>query len=144
MMLKTSRRASQPRAKYAPRQVIATKNQNVIEAFYQATGADAPLAPPQCALGIIQHPATDLYQVWLSTNGLDVICVSAHRRMMRADMVQQELERFLQSEDWYQKEKAAAFFAQLQEESDEDPRQLPDDLVRAITRGILRSLVDHP
>ncbi|HXR65832.1 MAG TPA: hypothetical protein VN729_07910 [Ktedonobacteraceae bacterium] len=143
-MAQLSRFARSGQAKYTPRLVLTTRNRNVIEAFYRSSEDEAPLDPGRCAMGMIQHPATNLYQVWISTNGLDVICLSAHRRMMRAETVQRELKVFLQSGDLYRVDKADAFFAHLHEESDEEPRTLPDNLVRQIGRAILRRVVDGP
>jgi hypothetical protein len=143
-LVRVSQKACSRSAKYPARQVMTTSNRNVIEAFYRKTDGEASLDPGQCAVGVVQHPATGLYQTWLSTNGLDIVCLSAHRRLMRAEVVQGELKIFLQSGDLYQEDKAAAFFAQLQEESDEEPRPLPDDLVRFIARSIMRALIDHP
>ena len=141
-MIRVSQKACRQRAKYPVRQVMTTSNRNIIETFYRKTDGKAPLDPGQCAVGVVQHPATGFYQTWLSTSGLDVVCLSAHRRLMRAEAVQRELKAFLQSGDLYQEDKADAFFAQLQEDSDEEPCALPDDLVRFIARSIVRALAD--
>jgi hypothetical protein len=130
--------------KYPKRQVITTSNAEKSKVFYAKTDADAPLEPHVYAAGVIQHPITQLYQVWLSTNGLDVICLSAHHSQEQAEKDKQEVKVLISNGDLYNDEKLTALFQRLKQESDEEPKPLPDEIVRQITREILRAVVDRP
>ncbi|HLZ62556.1 MAG TPA: hypothetical protein VKR06_36885 [Ktedonosporobacter sp.] len=129
--------------KYPQRPVLTTNNPEQCEAFYQATDNDAPLDVQQLATGILQHPISGMFQLWLSTNGLDVTCLSAHCREDRAKADMQALRDFVRCGDIYEEKKIEALLAQFKEGSDEIPRSFPDDLVRGIAREILRAVVDR-
>jgi hypothetical protein len=88
--------------KYPKNKVVTMNEARKSEAI---SAADARLAPRQYAAGIIQHPLTKLYQVWLSMNGLDVTCLSAHHdaKLAKADL--QEVKALIQSGDLYDDEK---------------------------------------
>ena len=131
-------------SKYPKRQVITMNDPGKSQEFYHATDVDAPLGLRQYAAGVIQHPVTKLYQVWLSTNGLDVTCLSAHHDVMRAEADKQEVKALISSGDFYDGEKITALFEKVKQGSDEEPSALPDALVREITRAILRAVVDRP
>ncbi len=131
-------------SKYPKRQVTTTHDPAKSEAFYHTTDADAPLGPRLYAAGVIQHPTTKLHQVWLSTNGFDVICLSAHHDARQADADKQEVKALISSGDLYDDEKLTALFQKLKQGGDEEPSALPDNLVRHITREILRAVVDRP
>jgi|SRR5579885_677784 len=130
--------------KYPQRKVLTTRNPAESRAFYDATDDQAPLSDRQLAAGHIQHPDTGWYQLWLSTNGLDVTLLAAYRDRARADSALEELKAFLGTPDVYDTEKCAALFGKLQQAGDGEPRALPDDLVRQIARQILRRVVDGP
>jgi hypothetical protein len=98
----------------------------------------------QLAAGYIQHPLTRLYQVWLSTSGLDIVCLAAYRNQAQADGAVDQLQAFLRTPDVHNESKCAAMFAQLASAGDGEPQPLPDDLVRHIGREILRRVVDGP
>jgi hypothetical protein len=129
--------------KYPARPVITTRDSVVQKQWQQTTEEEAPFGPRQFAAGVVHHPHTGLYQVWLSTNGMDVISVSAHRAIIQAEADVRAIKALISSGDLYDDEKTAALFAQLKRESDEEPCQLPDNLVRLITRSILRAVVDR-
>jgi hypothetical protein len=135
------RRKKQGR-KYPQRPVITSTNPQEREEWYQAADSTAPLEPLQFAAGVIQHPDTGFYQCWLSTNGLDVTCVSANYEKKSAEANLRALKSLITSGDLYNEEKTAAVFEKLEQNSNEKPRPLPDDLVREITRAILRAAVD--
>jgi hypothetical protein len=128
--------------KYPPRPVITSADPQEREKWYRAADPAAPLDPRQFAGGVIQHPETGLYQCWISTNGLDVICVSAYRQQGPAQTDLKALKALISSGEIYDEEKTATLFEELRKHSDEKPRPLPDDLVREITRAILRAVVD--
>src|SRR2546421_2285776 len=130
--------------KYPKYPVIKLNDAQESEALYDATISDAPLGPGHFAAGVIQHPVTQLYQTWLSTNGLDVACLSAHRDSALAEADLQEIKTLISSSDFYDDEKIIALFEKVHRGSDEEPRALPDDIVRQITREILRAVVDKP
>jgi hypothetical protein len=124
--------------------VLTTRNAQVKQAFYRRTDPTAPLAPRQFVVGLVQHPHTGLFQVWISTNGLDIISVSAHRRIMDAETDVKAIKAVLGSQDIYNERKVAALIQQLATQSDEPPCPLPDDLVRQMCRAILRTVVHQP
>jgi hypothetical protein len=137
-------RFTQRGRKYPKRQIITTTDPRKNEAFYDATDSNAPLEPGRYATGVIQHPTTKLYQVWLSTNGLDVTCLSAHRNLKHAEADKEAVKVLIKSGDLYNDEKLTALFQTLKKNSEEEPQPLPDELVREITRAILRTVVDKP
>jgi hypothetical protein len=129
--------------KYPKRQIITSNDPRKNEAFYTATDADAPLGLRQYAAGVILHPATKLHQVWLSTNGLDVTCLSAHHDPELAESDLQAVKALISSGNFYDEEQTVALFQMLKQNSDEEPSALPDDVVRQIAREILRAVVDR-
>src|SRR5260370_31288575 len=96
--------------------VLSTRHTQVKQAFYQRTDPTAPLAPNQLVVGLVQHPHTGLFQVWISTNGLDVISISAHRRIMDAETDIQAIKATLGSQDIYDANKLEALFSRLDAE----------------------------
>jgi hypothetical protein len=116
--------------------VFTTRNAQVKQAFYRRTDPTAPLAPRQFVVGLVQHPHTGLFQVWISTNGLDIISVSAHRRIMDAETDVQAMKAVLGSQDIYNKRKVDALFARLAAETDEEPRALPEQVVQQLCQAI--------
>lgn len=130
--------------KYPKYPVVTLKNVQESKAFYEAMIDIAPLSSGQFAAGVIEHPTTKLHQVWFSTNGLDVTCLSAHCDEGRAEEDLRAVKALIGSADFYDDEKIMALFKKLHQESDEKPCALPDDLVRAIIREILRAVVDRP
>ena len=116
--------------------VFTTRNAQVKQAFYRRTDPTASLAPRQFVVGLVQHPHTGLFQVWISTNGLDIISVSAHRRMMDAETDVQAIKAVLGRQDIYDEHKVAALFARLAAETDEEPRSLPEQVVRQLCQAI--------
>jgi hypothetical protein len=132
-------RFTQQGRKYPEHQVITMKDAATSRAFFDATDTHALLEPRLYVAGVIQHPTTKLYQVWLSTNGLDVTCLSAHYDEQRAEDDMQAVKALISSGDLYNDEKTAALFRRLAQESDEEPSPLPDELVRDITAEIART-----
>jgi hypothetical protein len=116
--------------------VLTTRNAQVKRAFYRRTDPTAPLAPRQFVVGLVQHPHTGLFQVWISTNGLDIISVSAHRRIMDAETDVQAMKAVLGSQDIYNERKVDALFARLAAETDEEPRALPERVVQQLCQAI--------
>jgi hypothetical protein len=133
----------QSSGKYPKRKIITTTDQQKSEAFYGVTDEEAILELNQYAAGIIEHPGTKLHQVWISTNGLDVTCLSAHRDKSRAETALQEVKALITSDDFYDEERMTAVLRKVKQGSDEKPSALPDDLVRQIIREILRAVVDR-
>jgi hypothetical protein len=122
--------------KYLKRKVITTNEPYV--------ASQSRLGSYQYAAGVIQHPNTKLYQVWLSTSGLDVTCLSAHRDVKKANDDLEYVRVLIRSGDLYDEEKTTELFKKLEQGSEEVPQLLPDDLVRQITREILRAVTDRP
>ena len=136
-------RFTQQGRKSPEHQVITIHDAATSQAFFDATDAHAPLAPRLFAVGVIEHPTTKLYQVWLSTNGLDVTCVSARYAEQQAEADAQAVETLISSGDLYDDEKLAMLFHHLKQESDEEPSPLPDELVRDITQEIVRAAAER-
>jgi hypothetical protein len=128
--------------KYPLRPVTTPTNLREFEEWYRAADSHASLEPLQFAAGVLEHPDTGFYQCWLSTNGLDVICVSANYQKETAEANLKLLKSLISSGDLYNEGKTAAVFEKLEQNSDEKPRPFPDDLVHEITRAILRAVVD--
>jgi len=124
--------------------VITTRNARLKQSFYQRTDPTAPLTVRQFVVGMVQHPNTSLFQVLVSTNGLDIISVSARRRIIDAEADIQAVKAILGSQDIYDERKVEAFFSQLAAESDEEPHPLPDELARQICREIVRVASHQP
>lgn len=119
--------------------VLRTHNVLLKQAFYERTDPTAPLAPLEFVVGLIQHPHTALFQVWISTNGLDIISISARQRIMDADADIQAIKAVLSSQAIYEESKLTELFTRLEAKSDEKPQPLPDDLVKRICQAIQQS-----
>jgi hypothetical protein len=114
------------------------------EAFYQATGKDAPLGRYQIAAGAIQHPDTGLWQVWLSTNGLDFSQLAAFSEESKALNAVSLIKLEAQSGTFYDEELVIDFYLFLKAQSDGKALPLPDDLVRKLGHDILHAIIDIP
>jgi hypothetical protein len=120
--------------------VLTTRNAQVKQAFYRRTDSRSPLAPRQFVVGLVQHPNTGLFQVWISTNGLDVVNVSVRQQIVDAERDVQAIKAVLSSQAIYDADKLTELFQRLEAESDEPPQPLPDELVQQITQAIGKSL----
>ena len=54
------------------------------------------------------------------------------------------IQKEVQSGNFYDEDLGVAFYEFLAEESDEEPRMLPDDLVRKLGRDILQRVIEVP
>jgi hypothetical protein len=141
-MRKHDKRANK-RTKYQPRnRIITTTDKGEREKFYAATDVTAPLGKYQLAAGTIQHPRTGLWQVWVSTNGLDLNYISAHRDKARAEAAVDTFKQFAQTDAIYDPEKVTALYTQLIAAGDAEPEPLPEATVRAIGHDILHMVID--
>lgn len=127
------------RSKYPKRPVFRPANEAERADFYARTDARAPLEAGQTVAGFARHPDTGCYQVWLSTNGLDVVSVSAHRQEGEAERDLQALKACLGSQDYYNGDAVAALLKSLEAGSDAPLVPFPDEEVRRITHAILCS-----
>lgn len=131
--------------KYRGRKVLTTRDPQKTSKFYVATDAEAPLAHNQFVVGTAQHPDTRLFQIWLSTNGLDVTCLAACASEQLADELKAKLQAFLKTLGVYDPDACTTFFGELRAEAGgAEPQPFPDDLVHQIGRQILRMVVDRP
>jgi len=103
-------------------QVTFTRGQAEQVALYQQTDEEATLGLRQLAAGIIQHPDTGLWQVWLSTNGLDFTQLAAFKDEGKAGRVVGRIQWEAQAGYFYDEEMVADFFSLLAYESDGDSR----------------------
>src|SRR5262249_21183282 len=72
------------KGKYPKQPVITSRDSLEREVFYQATDSEAPLGPSQIAAGYVQHPDTGLWELWISTNGLDITPLAAFKQLEKA------------------------------------------------------------
>jgi|SRR5579859_7192087 len=127
--------------KYPKRPVITTRNRNLSQALYQATDAVALLEPGQIAVGTIQHPDTSLWQVWLSTNGLDFTQLAAFRELEKARDAVTILKTEEEKGALVDPRLMAALFQFLEQQSDGDVLPLPEDVVRKLARDIIHKVI---
>jgi hypothetical protein len=143
-MSKKQRKGPQRRGKYPNRPIINTKDPATREQFYKATDKDAPLGRYQIVAGSVQHPDTGLWQVWVSTNGLDFTQVAAFKEARKAAasvvVIQQEGSAGHLSDQ----EIVEALFETLKEESDGPALPLPETLIRKLARDILHRVIEEP
>ncbi len=132
------------RKKYPAARIETTNNPKKKQDFYETTDADAPLDEHQFVAGMAQHPDTGLFQTWVSTNGLDITFLCAHRDKVRAEKACQELKAFLGSQAVFEDGAYERLFGRLKDSGDGDPQPLPDAMIRQITRAILRRVAHRP
>ena len=130
--------------KYPQRQVVNTRDQDTREAFYAATDADAPLGAYQLAAGYLRHPQSGLYQVWLSTNGLDITPLAAFREEAKAGAMVELIQQEGQAGHLTDPEIVHDFFAFMREESDGEVLLFSDDQVRKVGREMLHRVIALP
>lgn len=121
--------------KYPKRPVITSGDQAQQEAFYQTTDPDAPLEAHQIAVGYIQHPDSGLWQVWISTNGLDFTQLAAFRESQKAADAIAILQK--EGKNLSNPVLMTGLLTFLEQQSDGQVQPLPDDLVRKLVRDIL-------
>jgi len=114
------------------------------EALYQATDKNAPLGRYQIAAGAIQHPDTGLWQVWLSTNGLDFSQLAAFSEESKALNAVSLIKLEAQSGTFYDEELVIDFYLFLREQSDRKALPLPDNLIRKLGRDIIHKVIEMP
>ncbi len=141
-MRKKDKRARKRTQKYPRRKITTTTDPAERQVFYTATDTEAPLGKYQLAAGAIQHPRTGLWQVWISTNGLDINHISAHHNKVAADAALATFQQFAQTDAIYDPDKCTALFAQLAKGGDAEPEPLPDATVRAIGRNIVHMVIN--
>lgn len=88
------------------------------------------------ALGVEQHPSTQLWQVWISRTGTDIQVVSAHREREAADATIAEIKRIAALGDLFDEEKGVAIVDRLREAGDGEPEPLSPETIRTICRTI--------
>jgi hypothetical protein len=145
-MSKKKRRQQGPRSsgKYPKRQVTYTRDQATREAFYQETDREAPLGRYQIAAGTIQHPDTGLWQVWLSTNGLDFTPLAAFRDPGKAANAVDIIKQEGQAGNLYNQGIVEALYEFLAKQSDGKALPLPEELIRKLARDIQHGVIQTP
>ncbi len=141
--MRKNEKKTQRRSKYPKRKVITTTDAAEREHFYKLTDEEAPLGPHQLAAGAIQNPRNGLWQVWMSTNGLDLNHISAHREPDRAADDVKQIQEAAARGDLYDADKVTALFSRLAAGGDREPEPLPDETVRAIGRDILHHVIEQ-
>ncbi len=130
--------------KYPKRPVTVVSKPEEREAFYQATDEEAPLGRYQIAAGAVQHPDTGFWQVWISTNGYDFTQLAAFKEEHKATNAVELIKKEVTAGNFYDEDLVVAFYLFLEEQSDEKPRMLPEDLVRKLGRDILHKVIEAP
>jgi hypothetical protein len=130
--------------KYPKRLITTVSEPKEREAFYQATDEKAPLGPYQIAAGTVQHPDTGFWQVWISTNGFDFTQLAAFKENYKAVNAMDLIKKEVATGNFSDEDLVVAFYEFLREESDEEPRMLPDDVVRKLGRDILHRVIELP
>lgn len=130
--------------KYPRRQVVNTSDAGTREAFYANTDADAPLDEHQIAAGYLKHPESGLYQVWISTNGLDFTPLAAFQEETKAGATVSLIQQEVQAGHFSDPDLVHDFYLFLAEESDGPVQLFPDDLVRKLVRDLLHSVIALP
>jgi hypothetical protein len=131
------------RSKYPKRRVITTTNPDERERFYRETDQEAPLGRHQIAAGTIQNPRNGLWQVWMSTNGLDLNYISAHKGPDQAAADVDQIKEAAARGDLYDEHKVLALVTRLAAGGDGKPQPLPEETVRAIGRDILHNIIEQ-
>ena len=88
------------------------------------------------ALGVEQHPTTQLWQVWISRTGTDIQVVSAHREREAADAAIAEIKRIVVPGELFDEEQVVDTVARLREAGDGEPQPLSPEMLRTIYRTI--------
>lgn len=124
-------------------EVVTTSDPVLQVELYRQTDQAIPLGLLEKMVGITQHPETGLYQVWISTIGFDIVSVSARLDLENAERDLQAIKNVLESRGYYDALKVEALLTGLCDESDSQPHPFPDELVRKLTRDILRMVIER-
>jgi len=130
------------KGKYPKRKVFSTSDPATRKKFYQETDASAPLGPYQIAAGTVQNPLTSLWQVWVSTNGLDMNHLSAHKEKGAAEANVERIKEAGARGDLFGTDKVTTLWREIRAGGDAEPEDLPEDIVRGIARTILHRVID--
>ena len=102
----------------------------------QGAETEPPGRTLHLALGVEQHPSTQLWQVWISRTGTDIQVVSAHREREAADATIAEIKGIAALGDLFDEEKGVAIVDRLREAGDGEPEPLSPETIRTICRTI--------
>ena len=130
------------RGKY-PKRVVTVSDPATRDAFYAATDPIALIEQAQVACGLIQHPESGYWQLWVSTNGHDFTCLSAQREQEAALRDLNDFKALVTRPGPPDQKAIDALLEALRAHSSEPPRSLTDDMVRQLSRDI-RSTAHRP
>ena len=88
------------------------------------------------ALGVEQHPSTQLWQVWVSRTGTDLHVVSAHREHEAADATIAEIRRVAALGELFDEEEVVDIVDRLHEAGDGEPEPFSRETIRTICSTI--------
>lgn len=111
-----------------------------IDRLYAEADKHAILAAHQIVTGTWQHPRTGLWQVWISTTGIDVTWIGAYRDMARATRAARALEAAWQRGEFFRFDQAQRILEQIVTEGDALPEGMSAREITAIT-GQIRKIV---
>lgn len=122
-------------------QVKTVKNgSEEIDRLYAEADRHTILAADQIIAGTWQHPRTGLWQVWVSTAGIEVTWIGAYREKARATRAAATLETAWRRGDFASFDQAQRVLEQIVTEGDALPEEMREQEVIAITNHI-RSMV---
>jgi len=98
--------------------------------------AQQRMAKYQIDAGVIQHPATGMWQTWISLGGTDIMLISAHCDRRVAEGVIADLKTAAQMGAVDTSTEVARRFAALHAPSDGEPQPLSKADICAITASI--------
>ena len=101
-----------------------------------SAGREPPGHTVHLALGVEQHPTTQLWQVWISRTGTDIQVVSAHREREAADAAIAEIKRLVAPGELFDEEQVVGTVARLRATGDGEPQPLSPETLRTICRTI--------
>jgi hypothetical protein len=130
------------KGKYPKRKVFSTSDPATRKKFYKETDAVAPLGPYQIAAGTVQNPRTSLWQVWISTNGLDINHLSAHKEQGSASASVERIKEAGARGDLFDTDRVMALWEEIIAGGDAEPEDLPEEIVSHIARTILHRVID--
>ncbi len=92
------------------------------------------------AVGMVQHPETGYWQVWVSTIGQRILSVAAFQQSEKANDVVTLIQQEAQAGGLVQPDVVAALFGFLNQNSEVKPQDLPADLEANLLNEINRKI----
>jgi hypothetical protein len=88
------------------------------------------------AAGVVQHPATGIWQTWISLDGTEITLISGHYDQQVAEDVVADLKTAAQMGAVDTPADVTKRFAELHPPGDREPQSLPQATLRAIATRV--------